>query len=180
MWGRSFGQYTLTVFDKDLNILRSVQFGASAGRGSLAITSKGNYAVAGYDGKAKAREVIPAYWEYSPKLELLSKQNLSDKAKHIGNGEDVMRVLTHGDDLYVAYGWQQRFKGSDSIYLTKLKGSSGTWEHPQEIPFDVSARFFMSADGNPYALEVEKDAIHQTIFRKEDSKSSMVLIDRPT
>lgn len=176
------GHYTLSVFDRQLrNIGLSKQFG-SGGKGDLAITSQGGYAVVGFEEDDRSSDDIPTYWEFDEKLELLIKKRLGVAMKKSGNGNAIMKLLTYQDDAYVAYGWDDsgvKTERPGEVRLEKLKGHSSIWDTVKLFPYRRGMGFYMSQNGNPYMLDPGNDAIYRTTIRRSDGRVKMTVLNRP-
>lgn len=178
--GAEHGSYTLTVFDSNLKEIRLTTFGIG-GKGDVAFTSEGNYIAIGFDRTKDGRSGLPTYWAFSPELKLIEKRVLSERTKSNGNTDGLMKILSHEQETYLIYGWDDcpgcKKPDSSVLWVEKIKDDGAAWK--KEYSYGRHSRVFIFSDGNPFLLEPKKDAIYQTIFNKEDGSASMVMLNRP-
>lgn len=176
----SGGYFKLSVLNEKLKVLNEVTFGGGPTTlsGSLAITPDGNYAVLGFEGVA-SNEVSPVYWEFSPKLEQIEKQILTQASKKRGNGMDVLELIKSDDALYAAYGWDTgntKDEAPDKVHLRKIKGTG--WDSDALMPYRVGMRFFNSKNG-PYVLYRNVDNLEKITFDPATGKRTTKILNRP-
>ncbi len=178
--GAEQSHFTLTIYDADLATRQSVTFGIGGG-GDVAITQNGDLVVVGFERSKEGHDDQPAYWEYSPKLELVKHKILDSAGKSSSSGDVLMRILVHEKDVYLLYGWENcsgcKREGTSVLWLEKLQGDS-TWK--QAITYDREAKLSLSREGEPLLLEPKKDAVHEILFSRDGGRQQEALLERPS